>query len=308
LQLASRDVRRLKALATEYSAKTWSKGGLSWKTLAKDLWNHSSENDLTGRAAQLSFYFLVAVFPLLIFLSALVGYFLSSQTKTYLTLLHYLNGVMPHRAFTLFQDTFNQITHGASNGKLSVGLIIALWSASSGIAALIEGLNIAFAVPSPRSWWRRRLVAVALTLAIGILISAALVFLLIGHTAGALVVARVPVLSTLSALSSVFQWLVGVGLLLVSLMVIYRYGPNLQQKKRWEGVLPGCCLALLGWLLASFGFRYYLVHFGSLDHMYGSLAGVIALLFWLYLSAAAILLGGELNSIIWHAASGKDKG
>lgn len=282
--------------------KTWSKGGLSWKTLARDLWNKSDRNDLTGRAAQLSFYFLVAIFPLLIFLSTLVGYFLSSQTRTYFTLLHYLSGIMPHPAFALFQGTLDQITHGASNGKLSVGLIISLWSASSGIDALMEGLNIAFEVPNPRSWWRRRLVAIALTLVIGILISAALVFLLIGHTAGAFVITRVPVLSTLSGLSSVFQWLVGVALLIVSLTLIYRYGPNLQEKKRWEGVLPGCCLALLGWFLASLGFRYYLVHFGSLDRTYGSLAGVIALLFWLYLSAAAILLGGELNSIIWRAA------
>jgi membrane protein len=298
-------VQRLKRLATDYSAETWTKGGLSWKTLAKDLWNNSSQNDLTGRAAQLSFYFLVAIFPLLIFLSTLIGYFFSSQTHTYFTLLHYLGRVMPHGTFALFQGTFDQITHGASNGKLSAGLVISLWSASSGVAALMEGLNIAFGVERPRSWWRHRLVALALTLVIGVLISGALVFLLIGHTAGAFVAARVPVLSTLSGLSTVFQWMVGLGLLIVSLMVIYRFGPNLQEKKRWEGVLPGCCLALLGWFLASFGFRYYLVHFGSLDRTYGSLAGVIALLFWLYLSAAAILLGGELNSIIWHAAKEK---
>jgi membrane protein len=296
-----------KDLAAKYSSKTWSKGGLSWKRLAKDLWNNSNENDLTGRAAQLSFYFLVAILPLLIFLSTLVGYFLSSQTSTYFKLLQYLSGIMPHRAFGLFKETFDQVTHGASNGKLSAGLAISLWTASSGIAALIEGLNIAFDVPNPRSWWRRRLVAIALTLVIGILISAALVFLLVGHTAGAFVIARVPVLSTLSGLSAVFQWLVGIVLLIVSLMLLYRYGPNLQEKKRWEGVLPGCCLALLGWFLASLGFRYYLVHFGSLDRTYGSLAGVIALLFWLYLSAAAILLGGELNSIIWHATTQKKK-
>lgn len=293
-------MRNLKSIATEYSSRTWSRGGLSWRQITIDLWKQSREDDLAGRAAQLSFYFLVAVFPLLIFLSTLIGYFLNSQSDTYFTLVNYLSRVMPRPAFALFHRTLTQITTGASNGKLSFGLLVSLWTSSSGLAALIQGLNIAFAVPSERSWWRRRLVAMTLTLVIGILISAALVLLLVSHAAGAVVVATVPVLGVLSRISAYVQWIVGMLLLLASLMLIYRYGPNLKER-RWEGVVPGACFAFVGWVIASFGFRHYLALFGSFNRTYGSLAGVIALLFWLYLSAAAILLGGELNSIIWHA-------
>jgi membrane protein len=211
---------------------------------------------------------------------------------------------MPRSAFALFHDTLNQISSGASNVKLSFGLLVSLWSSSSGVAALIEGLNIAFAVPDPRSLWRPRLLAVALTLAIGVLIAAALVFLFISHAAGAFVAASIPVLSTLSTLSNALHRAVGLLLLVASLMLLYRFGPNLKQKP-WEGLLPGCCMALLGWTLASLGFRLYLLYFSSFNRTYGSLAGVIVLLFWLYLSAAAILLGGELNSIIWQAVANK---
>lgn len=272
------------------------------RQLARELLARSTRNDLSGRAAQLSFYFLVAAFPLLIFLSTLIGYFLNSQTDTYFTLVNYLSRIMPRSAFTLFQDALNQITNGASNGKLSFGLVVSLWTSSSGLAALIEGLNIAFAVPNLRSWWRRRLLAIVLTLAIGLLIATALVFLFISRAAGAFVAANVPVLSTLSTLSGALHWFVGFFLLAISLILLYRFGPNVKQKP-WEGVLPGCCVALLGWILASLGFRLYLSYFGSLNQTYGSLAGVIALLFWLYLSAAAILLGGELNSIIWQGVA-----
>jgi membrane protein len=90
---------------------------------------------------------------------------------------------------------------------------------------------------------------------------------------------------------------------MLSLMLVYGFGPNLK-RKRWEGILPGACFALGCWFVASFCLRLYLPLFGSLNHSYGSLAGVIALLFWLYLSAGAILLGGELNAVIWHASIG----
>ncbi len=302
--IAASHMRRLKNLATEYSTRIWSTGGLSSRQLASELWARSIRNDLSGRAAQLSFYFLVAAFPLLIFLSTVIGYFLNSQADTYFTLLNYLNRIMPRAAFALFHDALNQIANGASNGKLSFGLLVSLWTSSSGIAALIEGLNIAFAVPNLRSWWRRRLLAIVLTLGIGVLIATALVFLFVSRAAGAFVAANVPVLSTLSTLSGALQWFVGLFLLTASLILLYRFGPNVEEKP-WEGVLPGCCVALLGWILASLGFRLYLSYFGSLNRTYGSLAGVIALLFWLYLSAAAILLGGELNSIIWQAVADK---
>jgi membrane protein len=281
-----------------------SRGGLTWKELANQLWSRNKAHKLADRAALLSFYFLVALFPLLIVLSSLIGFILSSQTGTYINLINYLAQIMPSSAFDILTGMLGEITSGASGGKLSFGVLVSLWTASSGVAALIEALNIAFEIPVSRSWLHRRLVAMALTLGIGCLLMAALVFLFASNAVAELVTARLPVLGALGRLSHVIRWLVALTLLLLCMMLIYARGPNLK-RKRWEGILPGACFALLCWVVASESLRIYLSTFGSLNHSYGSLAGVIALLFWLYVSAAAILLGGELNAIIWRASGGE---
>jgi membrane protein len=287
--------------ATRYPSNVWSCGGLTWKDLVKRLWVRARQHRLSDRAALLSFYFLLAFFPLLIVFSTLIGFILSSQTATYLSLLNYLDRIMPPSAFTLFTGMLGQITSGASSAKLSLGVLASLWTASSGVAALIEALNIAFEISIGRSWLHRRIVAMGVTLGIGLVLAASLVFLFASGTVGELIIARLPVLGALARLSYVVRWLVGIVLLLLSLTLVYGFGPNLN-RKRWEGILPGACFALICWLIASMCLRLYLSTFGTLNHSYGSLAGVIALLFWLYLSAAAILLGGELNAAIWRAA------
>lgn len=301
LTVISETRETLKSLASRYSAVVWSRGGLTWKELLKQLWVRSLEHKLSDRAALLSFYFLLAFFPLLLVLSTLIGFFLASQTGTYFTLLNYLDRVMPRSAFDVFTGMLGQITSGASSGKLSFGLLISLWPSSSGIAALMEALNIAFEVPISRSWWHRRLVAIALTLGFSALLVASLLFLLASSAAASVITTKLPVLSALGRVSDVVRWVVVLVLLLLSLMLIYGFGPHLN-RKRWEGILPGACLALVCWFTASLCLRLYLSNFSLLNHSYGSLAGVIALLFWLYLSAAAILLGGELNAVIWHAS------
>jgi membrane protein len=259
-------------------------------------------HELVDRAGLLSYYFLLALFPLLIVLTALMGFFLSSQTSAYWRLLEYLARFMPPSAFLLFSNVIHQITAGATSGKLSIGLILALWTSSSGIAALIEALNRAFGVPAGRTWWRRRLVAIGLTLSLGAVLGASLIFLFATSSAGAFITARLPVTQTLHAVSSIVRWLVGFSVVFLALTFIYGFGPNLK-RRRWEGILPGSMLALLCWLGASWGLRAYLSTFGSLGRSYGSLAGVIALLFWLYSLAMAILLGGELNAIIWQTVT-----
>lgn len=284
----------------------WSRGGLTWTSILIELWKRTGQHGLQDRAGLLSYYLLLALFPLLLVLSSLIGFLLASQAATYWELLNYVFRFMPSSAFTLLTEMLTQLRSGASGGKISFGLLASLWTASSGFAAFIEALNVAFAVPNARSWWHRRLVALGFTFSIGGLVAAALGLLVVSSTAGTLLTARLPVLNVLSRASGAERWLVCVGLLFCSLALLYRYGPNLQDRD-WQGVLPGTCLALGGWFLASVCLRAYLVHFGSLSRSYGSLAGVIALLFWLYLSAFAILLGGELNALLWHNASSVDR-
>ncbi len=282
------------------SRAVWGRGGLKSGELLKQLVRRSRTHKLADRAALLSFYFLLALFPLLIALSTLIGFILSSETSTYFSLLNYLDRIMPRSAFAVLDELLGQLAAGASGGKLSFGVIASLWTASSGVTALIEALNVAFEVSNTRSWWQRRTLALGLTLGIGLLCASALALLFAGTTVARVLTARLPFLGSLGEVSGVIRWFVGLVLIFISLTVIYGVGPHLN-RKRWEGILPGTVFALTNWLIASLALRFYLLEFTPLVQSYGSLAGVIALLFWLYLTGASIILGGELNAIIWNA-------
>ena len=283
-----------------YGGRVITLGGLSGSALAGQLWKRVFRDDLFGRAAQLSFYFLLAIFPLLIFVSATLGYVFATKQNLYLRLLFYLQSVMPAAAFDLLSGTLEEISQEAVGGKVTLGLFFSVWIASSGMEAIIEGLNMAYGVEEARPWWRRRLVAIALTVSLGLFVAIA-AFLIVASRTLALVIGNyVPIVEQAGTLSSATQWMIGVFFLLLALTLIFRLAPNLRQP-RLEANLPGAVLSLICWLAASAGLKVYLFAFGTFAHTYGSLGAVIVLLIWLYVSGASILIGGELNSIIWQA-------
>jgi membrane protein len=156
----------------------WKLGGLTWRELSRRLWVEVYESDLFTRAAALSFYFLLALFPLLLFLTALLGYFADAGTELRENLHSYLSGVVPSSASELIYTTISEINKGAGGGKLSFGLIVALLFASSGMGAVSETLNAAYGLRETRPWWKVRLIAIGLTIALAILILSALTLML----------------------------------------------------------------------------------------------------------------------------------
>ncbi len=290
----------IRAAIREYASRTVTLGGLDGKELIVRVWKRIDQDDVFGRAAQLSYYFVLAMFPLLIFLSTLLGYFFAAEQDLYFRLIQYLGGVMPVPAFELLHGTLEEITKNAGTGKLTLGLVLTLWTASAGMEAIIEGLNVAYAVPEVRSRLLRRLVAIALTIALGGLVAAALFLILASNAVATMVGRYLPVLGRMGQWSTVPQWIIGLCFLLLALSLIFRFAPNLRHA-RWEGNLPGAVLTLILWVLASGCLRLYLSTFETFNRTYGSLGAVIVLLIWLYFSGAAILIGGELNSVIWQA-------
>jgi membrane protein len=287
-----------------FVARIFTLGGLGWKELVAQVWARARKDDVAGRAAQLSYYFLLALFPLLIFVSTILGYIFTTQRDLYLRLLYYLSNVVPQPAFELIRDTLVEITDKAGSGKLTVGLLLTLWAASSGMQAIIEGLNVAYAVTEFRPWWRRRLVAMGLTIALGAIVGLSLFLIVAGKSVATGVGYYFPVLEQAGRLSTFTQWTVEGISLLTALTLIFRFAPNLR-KRRLEANLPGAILSLACWLCASGALSIYLSLSGTLSSTYGSMAAVIVLLVWLYVSGAAILIGGELNSVIWRALAHK---
>jgi membrane protein len=280
----------------------WKLGGLTWRELGKRLWVEIYESDLFTRAAALSFYFLLALFPLLLFLTALLGYFADSGTELRENLHSYLGGVVPRSASDLIYTTISEIHKEAGGGKLSFGLIVALLFASSGMGAVSETLNVSYGIRESRPWWKVRLTAVGLTMALATLILSALVLMLYGGEIGEAASNRFGLSQAFIFAWSVFQWPIVLAFMLLAFALIYYFAPDLYHQK-WHWVTPGSVVGIGIWMLVSLCFSIYLRYYNTYSLIYGSLGAVIILLLWFYLTGAAILVGGKVNAEIDNAAA-----
>ena len=260
------------------------------KRLAKRI----KDDRIFGRAAQLSYYFLLALFPLLLFLINILGSLAQEGTLFRDKLLVYLGAVMPGSAFALVRATVDEISVASGTGKLSFGLLAALWAASNGMGAISDTLNTAYNVKERRRWWTVRLISVCLTVALAILILAALAIVLYGGTIGEALAARYGFGRLFTTVWTIVQWPIALIFVLTTFNLIYNFAPNIPPSaRRW--ITPGAFVGVALWLLVSFGFRVYLGYFDSYSVTYGSLGAVIVLMLWFYLSGVAILIGGEVN-------------
>ncbi|MFL6254800.1 MAG: YihY/virulence factor BrkB family protein [Pyrinomonadaceae bacterium] len=283
-------------------ASLWRLGGLSWRELGRRVWLELSEGDLFTRAAALSYYFLLALFPLLIFMTSLLGYFAEAGTELRASLLHYLGSVAPRSASQLVRTTVEEITEGATGGKLSFGLLAALWFASFGMGAIGDTLNAAYGVRESRPLWKLRLISLGLTTALAALTITALALVLYGGQIGEVLATRYDLGDAFKAVWNVLQWPIVLGFVLLAFALIYYYAPDLKHQK-WYWITPGSLAGVALWLFVSFCFRLYLNFYNRYSLTYGSLGAVIILLLWFYLTGASILVGGKVNAEIEHAAA-----
>lgn len=277
-------------------------GGLTWMELGKRVWTEILNDDIFGRAAQLSYYFLLALFPLLLFMTAMLGYFAEAGTELRENMLSYLSTVVPRDAYKLVHEFVDGISKDTSGGKLSFGLLAALWAASNGMGAISETLNIAYGVKESRPWWQARLLAIALTIALAVLIITALALVLSGHNIAEAVANKFGLGDIFTLVWKIVQWPIVLAFVLLAFGLLYYFAPNVREQK-WHWVTPGAVVGVALWLLVSFGFSLYLDNFNSYNATYGSLGAVIILMLWFYFTGAAILIGGEINSEIEHAAA-----
>ncbi len=280
----------------------WKLGGLSWKDLGTRVWSEIGEDEVFGRAAQLAYYFLLALFPLLLFLTSVIGIFLGSGTGLRHSLFNYLGQVLPGSSAELVSTTMRQVSEGSSGGKISFGIIAALWAASNGMGAVSESLNVAYDVKETRPWWKTRLTSVLLTIALAVLIITALVLVLYGGKIAESVAGHFGLGDVFTIAWKILQWPIVLAFVLLAFALLYYFAPDTKNQK-WTYVTPGTVIGVALWLLVSLAFRLYLSRFDSYNKTYGSLGAVIVLMLWLYLTGAAILIGGEINSEIEHAAA-----
>jgi membrane protein len=273
----------------------WRLGGLSARELASRTWGEIRADHVFDRAATLSYYFLFALFPALLFLTTLLGLFALPELMN--RLMGFTKQLLPDEAAFLVESTLAEIVQGARGGLLSVGALAALWAGSSGMGSVMTALNVLDESEDPRPWWYRRLVAIGLLIAFSALTILTLVLLVFGGQIGASLGSGVGVAWR------VLHWPVAIVFGLLAIALIYHVAPASRPPWRW--VTPGAVFALFAWLLMSLGLRTYVASFGNYNATYGSIGGVILLLLWLYLSSVVLLVGAEIDAEIRKAAAAR---
>lgn len=278
---------------------------LGWKEIFKRTAREMRADDCLNLAAQLAYYFFLALFPALLFLVAVISFIPISGLLD--TITSTLARVAPSEVITIIQDQILKIAHEKNGGLLTLGMAGTIWSTSSGVTAIMDTLNKAYDIHESRPWWKVRLLAIALTVALAVFIVISFALVIAGPTLAEQLADRLHLGPAFEWTWKILQWPLVFALVSLAMAMIYYFAPDAEQG--WIWITPGSIFATGLWLIISLGFRIYVTKFGSYNATYGTIGGVIVLMLWFYLSGLAVLAGAELNAEIEHASPyGKDPG
>jgi len=264
-------------------------------TVASFFFKEIKQDSLVNRASSLAYSFLLATFPVFIFLFTLIPYIPVKNFQT--TLLNIIATILPTNAYLAFQNTIEDIVKHQNLSLLSFGFLSAMVFATNGVAKLMKAFNKSSLVEETRTWFKRRWIALILTMLIALTLFVAIMILIIGgvvtsfiqhHFHGTKLILKYVVM--------LIRWVIVVGLFFVTIAILYRYGPA--NKRKWKFVSPGSILATTLAVLTSMGFSFYINNFSSYNKIYGSIGTLIVVMLWLYLNSLIILIGFELNASI----------
>lgn len=268
--------------------------GYRVESVAKGALREVFEDRVLGLAAQTAYYFFFSLFPLLLFLAPLLS-LVGDKQETFQVLAGQLQQVVPSEGWGLVGGVINDVVYATNApGLMSVGALLAIWAGSNVFSALIDALNLAYDVKDTRPWWKKKLIAVASVLVIGLVILVATVLILGGATLSSWIGDRL-VLGEAGRTVLAYLRVPIAFLLLVSIAALsYYFLPNIRQGKRQ--VLVGAAFTTVAWAIVTMAFRAYVTNFANYNATYGALGGVIVLLTWMYFSMLVFLIGGEINA------------
>ncbi len=243
-------------------------------------------------AAQLAYFFLLSLFPFLIFLVTLVGYLPIPQ----LDIIEYISRYAPDETVALLDENIDQLVQDRNGGLLSIGIIATLWSASNGINAIMRSFNAAYNVEESRSFILSRLIAIVLTIAMIVVIAVAFLLPIFGKMIGTYLFSFFGLSEDFLQAWNTLRWVVSSVVFFIVLLALYMLAPN--KKVHIKDVTFGAAFATVGWQLVSLAFSYYVNTMGNYSATYGSLGGVIVLMIWFYISGIIIITGGEINALL----------
>ncbi|MFC0190293.1 YihY/virulence factor BrkB family protein [Fictibacillus aquaticus] len=266
-------------------------GSLSPKAFAIEFFHGFKKGEVTDLAAQLAYYFLLSLFPFLIFMITLGGFFITPAEA-----LDLLEHYVPRDSLDIIEENLIAVVEGGKGGLLSFGIIATLWSASNGINAVIHALNEAYGVEECRKFWITRLLSVFLTFGLIFAIAVALILPVFGKAIGNVAFSYLGLDAAFLQIWGLVRWLISFFVIAGVFSVLYYMGPC--KKLKFTEVWYGAIVATMLWQLVSLGFAFYVDHFGNYSATYGSLGAIIILMLWFYLTGIVILSGGVLNATL----------
>ena len=276
---------------------------ITWTELIKRTVGDASEDNVFGLAAQLAYYFLLALVPAILCVAALASFLPPDAIES---ALRSISGVAPSSLVSVIREQLESVAGEAHGGLFTFGLLMSLWGSSAAIVSICDAMNRAYDIEEGRPWWKVRLIAIGLTIGLSVFVVAAFALVMIGPTTIEAFAAKFGLGSAFATAWKVLQWPVAFLLIAFAIAMLNYFAPDAEQELEW--ITPGSVLSTTLWVLASLGFKYYVSAFGNYE-TYGSLGGAVVLMLWFYISALAILIGSELNAEIEHASPyGKDPG
>lgn len=273
---------------------------LNWPTIKKTT-IRVGERRLLGLSAEIAYNTMLALFPAILAILTAIGLFEESLQDTFKKLATQISEVAPKEALVLIRDFAREITRSKNSGLFSISFIAAIWTASGALSAAMNALDQIHQIPPEqiRPFWRAKLVSLGLTIGTLLLLVLASFLVFISDLILQFVVNEIHSLSILLVIWRLLSWPLALGIVSTAFAFVYRYGPS-----RWDSgtpMMPGAVLAAVSWAIVSGLFRLYVSSFGNFNKAYGAVGAVIVLMLWLYISAAVLLIGDQLNVTVGEA-------
>ncbi|HAC1493440.1 TPA_asm: YihY family inner membrane protein [Listeria monocytogenes] len=249
-------------------------------------------NDVSGNAAQLAYYMLFSIFPMLLIAATLLAYLHIDKDSVF----NMIKEFAPDQIMDFLEENLNNLLTQKNDGLLSIGIIATLWSASNGMNAVMKSLNKAYGVTNKRNYVVQRLLSMFFTLAMLATVGATLLLLVFGQQIGMFLINHLNFSEDFLSFWNNLRWTVTLIVIFVVFTFLYWVAPN--RRSTLISVLPGALFSTIGWTVASVGFAYYVNNFGNYSATYGSIGVIIILMLWFYLTGIILMIGGELNATL----------
>jgi membrane protein len=264
----------------------------------RKLYRRYVDDEVAAYGAEMAYYFLLSVFPFLIFITTIIGYIPIPEES----ILESLAALLPYETYELIRENVRQILNNRNPRLLSFGFISMVWAAASGMGAAIRGINKALCQKDTRPFWIAIPLSVLFTILVAVLIVFYFVLLIFGRQIGSYLIQAGLAEFTWQGWD-ILRYAVAILMMILVFILLFRFSPCI--KVRWRNAMPGAIFTTAGWLLVSWLFAWYTNHFWNLSRIYGSIGGIIGLMVWLFISAQLIIMGGEINAILIFQRSRK---